>query len=196
MTLNADQWLLERIREGDEAAWAECISRFEGRLLAFVNRRLRDPVLSEDIVQDTFVGFLTSLPNYDHSKSLEAFLFAIATYKLTDALRRKGVRSALPIVLTNSNGQTIEPVGSARRASSLYRGREAQIAEEQLLQQRLKRLIQQWLQSGDYERLKCIELLFVLGWANKRVAEYLGISEQAVANHKSFVMSKLKEAAV
>ena len=38
-------------------------------------------------------------------------------------------------------------------------------------------------------------MLFVLGWTNKAVAERLSISEQAVANHKHFVVAKLKEAA-
>ena len=37
--------------------------------------------------------------------------------------------------------------------------------------------------------------MFVLGWANKEVASELGISEQSVANHKSFTVGKLKEAA-
>ena len=45
------------------------------------------------------------------------------------------------------------------------------------------------------ERLECIELLLVLGSKNKDVAVRLGISEQAVANHKSFVLRKLKESA-
>ena len=38
-------------------------------------------------------------------------------------------------------------------------------------------------------------LIFVLGWANKDVAIRLNTTEQAVANHKFFVVSKLKDAA-
>jgi len=40
-----------------------------------------------------------------------------------------------------------------------------------------------------------VELIFVLGWANKDVATRLNVTEQAVANHKFFVVSKLKDAA-
>ena len=57
----------------------------------------------------------------------------------------------------------------------------------------MRTLIRQWSERGDFERLKCIELLFVGGWSNKAVAERLGISEQAVANHKHFVLAKLKD---
>ena len=35
----------------------------------------------------------------------------------------------------------------------------------------------------------------MLGWPNRDVATFLEISEQAVANHKYFVVSKLKAAA-
>jgi len=78
-------------------------------------------------------------------------------------------------------------------ASSLARSRERRVAEEQVLREGLETLIVQWLARGEFERLKCIELLFVLGWSNKDAARKLGVSEQAVANHKHFVLGKLKD---
>ena len=63
-----------------------------GRLLAFVDSRLRDRAASEDVVQETFVGFLTSLPHYDEKRDMEAYLFSIAAHKLTDHLRKQGRR--------------------------------------------------------------------------------------------------------
>ena len=53
----------------------------------------------------------------------------------------------------------------------------------------------EWLEEGQLERLECLELLLVLGWRNKDVATHMGITEQTVANHKSFVLRKLKTAA-
>ena len=53
---------------------------------------------------------------------------------------------------------------------------------------------EKWAARNEFERLECIELLFVLGWPNKDVARRLGISEQAVANHKHYVVSQLKNA--
>jgi len=52
---DADRLLIARIRAGDQEAWSECIARFEGRLLAFVNSRLGDSATSEDVVQETFL---------------------------------------------------------------------------------------------------------------------------------------------
>ena len=59
----------------------------------------------------------------------------------------------------------------------------------------LRDLIADFKKSGAWERLQCVELIFVLGWPNKHVAKRLNLTEQAVANHKFFVVAKLKDAA-
>jgi RNA polymerase sigma-70 factor (ECF subfamily) len=191
--LDADRLLIARIRKGEQDAWAECIARFEGRLLAFVDSRLRDRATSEDVVQETFLGFLVGLPNYDDQTPPETFLFSIAAHKLTDVLRRKGRRPTLPLVVGNSQDHAPELPGSDRMASSMARSRERRATEEHVLREGLAALIGQWHARGEFERLKCIELLFVLGWSNKDAARRIAISEQAVANHKHFVLSKLKD---
>ena len=189
----ADKLMLDQIREGDERAWSELIARFEGRLLAFVFSRLRDRTAAEDLVQDTFCGFLISLPNYDPKTPLESFLFAIAAHKLTDHLRRNGRRPT--VALESSEESGAEPAGRYRHASSLMRSKEHRGIEESTLNRSLSELIEAWRERGEWERLKCIELLFVKGLPNKVASEVLNISEQAVANHKFAAISKLKEAA-
>ena len=191
----ADKLLVARIRDGEAEAWQECIDRFEGRLTAFVDSRLRNRATAEDVVQETFLGFLTALPNFDDNTPIESFLFAIAAHKLTDVLRRQGRRPALTGLTTNSDGGGIEPAGTARVASSLARSGERKSREQQIIADCLQDLIRNWMQRGEIERLQCLELLFVRGFPNKEAAARLGISEQAVANHKFFVVSKLKDAA-
>src|SRR5881409_1531340 len=90
MTAESDRLLVQQIRQGDSRAWETLIARYEGRLLAFVERRLRNRATSEDVVQETFVGFLNSLPNFDERRELQTYLFTIASHKLTDHLRRVG----------------------------------------------------------------------------------------------------------
>ena len=190
---DADRLLLDQIRGGDETAWQQFIDRYEGRVLAYVNSRLANRSLSEDIVQDTFIGFLTSLPNYDGTTPVEYFLFSIASHKLTDELRRQGRRPTVPLLIGDSDGTPRELPGPARRASSLMRSREDRTAEQTVIARCLQRLIHDWIENGENERLECAELLFVLGWPNKEVAGRLSISEKAVANHKHFIVSHLKK---
>ena len=138
---DAESLLITAVRRGSQQAWQELIARYEGRLLAFIDSRLRNRAASEDIVQDTFLGFLVSLPNYDAATPLETYLFSIAAHKLTDVLRRKGRRPTIPLVVEDSQGRWSEPVGSDRRASSLAQSRERRVAEEQVVAECLRSLI-------------------------------------------------------
>lgn len=187
-----DAVLIQRIRSGHSQAWEELIARFEGRLLAFVESRLRNRAASEDVVQESFVGFLTSLPNYDGARPLESYLFSIAAHKLTDHLRREGRRPALPLSQTqNSRGEGDLP-GSVRRASTMLRSGERRGLEEDALTQALEEQLARWRERDEWQKIQCIELLFVRGLANKQVAQRLAISEQTVANYKFDFLARLR----
>src|SRR5438132_2374185 len=97
MPSETDRLIVQKIRDGDDRAWDQLIARYEGRLLAFINRRLRDRSASEDVVQETFVGFLNSLPSFDDRRELQTYLFTIASHKLTDHLRRTGRHPLKPV---------------------------------------------------------------------------------------------------
>lgn len=190
---NPDALLVEDIRQGNQDAWTRLIDEYEGRLLAFVDSRLRRRAASEDVVQDTFVGFLTSLPNYDARRPLESWLFSIAAHKLTDYLRREGRRPALPLSSTDgSDGAAWDLPGPARGASSIARSGERRGLEDQAISDALASEIERWRERGDWTKLKCIELLFARGMANKRVAATLDVSEQQVANFKFDFLARLR----
>ena len=189
----SDSLLIRRIRDGQQEAWNELIAQYEGRLLAYVESRTRNRATAEDVVQEAFVGFLTSLPNYDRRRPLEGYLFSITAHKLTDHLRREGRRPALPLVPGCASGNSWEPAGKARHASSIARSGERRALEGSALVAALGQQIEHWDRRGQWEKLKCAELLFVRGYANKDVAARLKISEQTVANHKYEFLSKLRD---
>ncbi len=194
-TSDAETLLIGQVRSGDAPAWRLLIERYEGRLLAFVDSRLRDRAASEDVVQETFVGFLTSLPHYDEKRDLEAYLFSIAAHKMTDHLRKQG-RRPIDQFGSDDHGRPLEEVpGGGRPASSIARSGERRKAEERLLTEALGGLVREWLGRGEFDRLRCLELLIVKGWANKDVAAYLGLTEQAVASYKFQTVARLKEMA-
>lgn len=188
-----DRALVSRIREGDADAWNDLIGRYEGRLLAFVSSRLSNRSASEDIVQEAFIGFLNSLPNYDGGRPLESYLFSICAYKLTDHLRREGRRPAIPLSAgADLSGGQWDLKGNARPASSIARSGERRDIEESALAEAISDMIAKWQKNGDWTKLKCIETLIVTGTPNKSVAEMLGISEQQVANFKFDFISRLR----
>lgn len=187
-----DALLIKRIRSGDSDAWSDLIKRYEGRLLAFVDSRLSNRSASQDIVQEAFIGFLNSLPNFDGRRSLESYLFSICAYKLTDHLRREGRRPAIPLSAGRDSSGNWQLMGADRQASSIFRSVERKRLEEDALLEALESQVQRWMERGDWGKLKCIELLIVKGVANKDAAELLGISEQQVANFKFDFLSRLR----
>ncbi len=192
MSTEAETLLVSRIRSGDEGAWSELIGRFEGRLLAFVEGRLGRRAAGEDVVQETFIGFLNSLPNYDQSRSLEGYLFSIAAHKLTDHLRREGRRPALPFTPSGSSDHW-EPPARGRAVSSLMRSGERRDLEAAAMVEAMREQIQRMRERNDWTKLKCLELIVMRGWANQDVAATLAISEQQVANFKSDFLGRLKQ---
>jgi RNA polymerase sigma-70 factor (ECF subfamily) len=189
---NPDSLLIERIRSGDSDAWNDLITRYEGRLLAFVESRIGHRAASEDIVQEAFIGFLNSLPNYDGRRPLESYLFSICAYKLTDYLRREGRRPAVPLSAGPDSGGQWQLPGADRAASSIARSGERKGLEEQAVASALHEQVERWQKRGDWTKMKCTELLFVRGWANKHVATELDISEQQVANFKFDFIARMR----
>lgn len=198
----AETALIDAIQAGDEAAWRGLIDQFEGRLLAYVVRRLHDRSVSEDIVQDTLIGFLVSLPNYDRRRRLENYLFSICAYKLTDHLRKTGRRPTLPLYGrggtgdggAGSDGATHElPIpGRGRVASSIARSAERIELEQDVVAAAIADQIAHWRESGNYTKLQAIELLFVAGRSNLDVAKRFNLTQQQVANLKSDFLTRLK----
>jgi RNA polymerase sigma-70 factor (ECF subfamily) len=190
---STDTVLVRRIRAGDADAWGDLIARYEGRLLAFAESRLRRRDISEDVVQESFIGFLNSLPNYDGKRPLESYLFTICAHKLTDYLRREGRRPALSLsqAQSSSDGEWQIP-GTCRPASSIARSDERRQIEEEALVAALREQVDHWRGKADWTKIKCMEMLFVRGKANKDTAEELGISEQQVANFKFDFLARLK----
>lgn len=192
-TSEADAYLVGQIRDGDPNAWQALIDRYEGRLMAFTDSRIRNRATSEDIVQEAFVGFLISLPNYDGGRPLESYLFSICAYKLTDHLRREGRRPSIQMHSRGSDGAgQIEPTAGDRVASSIARSVERKAIEENAVRDAIAEQIQRWKSGDGWVKLKAIELLFVCGKPNKEVASLLELTEQQIANYKSDFQIRLR----
>ena len=82
--------------------------------------------------------------------------------------------------------------GPGRAASSIARSGERKNLEEVALKEALEDQVVRWQERGDWAKLKCIELLVVRGWSNKRTSEALKITEQQVANFKFDFISRMR----
>jgi RNA polymerase sigma-70 factor (ECF subfamily) len=192
MSSESERLLVQQIRQGDARAWEHLIARYEGRLNAFVNRRLHDHAASEDVVQETFLGFLNSLPNFDDRRELQTYLFTIASHKLTDHLRKSG-RHPLQLVSEGPGDLLHLKLDDHDGASTIARGVEQRRLESEAIARALGQLLSHWRGQGEFVRMKVLELLFVKGMANRDVAAFLEVSEQHVANVRFAAVKKISE---
>lgn len=90
--------LLRTAIAGDERAYCEFLRRAAELVRAFARRRIvQGGVDPEDIVQETLLAVHAKRHTWRNEEPVTPWLYAIARYKLVDALRRQGRRSEVDI---------------------------------------------------------------------------------------------------
>lgn len=188
----ADHFLIEEIRAGEEPAWQQLIERFQGRLLAFARSRIASIADAEDVVQDTFIGFLQSLSRYDSNRSLETYLFTILRYKITDYLRASGSGSRKLETQADDWWEEATPSTQESPSTAALKAESAR-TQEQVLAAVLRQLIRDLRDRDAFEDLQIIELLFYACRRNNRVAELLEVDEKHVAGVKYRAIQRIQK---
>jgi RNA polymerase sigma-70 factor (ECF subfamily) len=84
-------------------AW---VDRYGDYLYRFALARVKDPSLSEDLVQETFLAALKGRKNFQRRSALQTWLTAILKHKIIDHLRRKN--RVQPVEDIDAVGETVE----------------------------------------------------------------------------------------
>ncbi|MBU0619169.1 RNA polymerase sigma factor [Patescibacteria group bacterium] len=90
--MNKEQHLVKRILSGDEQAINEFYQQFKSRLRYFIAKKA-DPAVTEEILQETFISALKSLPSYKAKSKLFSWLCSIAWHETCDYYRKKKIKS-------------------------------------------------------------------------------------------------------
>lgn len=81
--------LVGAARKGDDEAFGALVSRYADAVYRFAYRYVRTGADAEDITQETFVRAWRHLKRFDESKSMRAWLFAIARNAALDLIKKK-----------------------------------------------------------------------------------------------------------
>jgi RNA polymerase sigma factor (sigma-70 family) len=192
----ADRYLLKQIAAGDEAGWAQLVSRYHGRLLAFARRQLRRPADAEDLVQEAFVAFLTHRTRFDPTLSVETFLFTTLRRRIIDTYRGKASRLCLlgdAPAGADDNLAGRDP-SSAEPSASWYVRRDEQAERQRdALGSAMDALLRRYKQAERLRDIQILELLFYAQLRNQEVARTVGVEERAVAVLKHRWLNELAE---
>jgi RNA polymerase sigma-70 factor, ECF subfamily len=85
-----DEALLDALREGDETAFVTLVNRYSPLMLRVALTHVRTRGVAEEVVQEAWMGVLSSLPRFEGRSSLKTWIFRI----LTNRAKTRGERES------------------------------------------------------------------------------------------------------
>lgn len=83
-----DARLVERVRGGDDRAFAALVARYERKLIRVLTRLVHDEELARDLAQETFWKVYNRLDRFDTARRFGPWLFRVGVNLGLDQLRR------------------------------------------------------------------------------------------------------------
>ena len=87
VSLEQESQLVSNARAGDRTALESLIGPLRRPLYGYIYKMAANPQDAEDLLQDTLVRVLESLPNFRREARFKTWLFGIATHVCLDHLR-------------------------------------------------------------------------------------------------------------
>ena len=87
--MQTDDALMQRVRGGDDDAFAEIVDRYKNPLVNYLTHLVRSRDRAEEIAQDAFVRLYRNASQYKEQERLGPYLFRIATNLVVSEVRRE-----------------------------------------------------------------------------------------------------------
>jgi RNA polymerase sigma-70 factor (ECF subfamily) len=180
--------LVQRLRAGDETAFAEIVDRYDRQLRRLARTFVRTDAQADDVVQETWLAVLGGLDRFEERSSLKTWIFRI----LVNRARTRAVREARQVPFSSlagadDDGPSVDP-SNFRDGGWITPPRpfEAQ-PESELLSGELRDRLGGIVDTLPEQQRTVILLRDVAGLDGPEVAEALGISEgnQRVILHRA-----------
>ncbi len=84
-----DEMLVDRVRNGDRAAFDEIYDRYFRRIYAFLDKRLNNRADTEETTQEVFINVFSSIDTYRGEAPFAAWIFGLTRRTLAARFRRK-----------------------------------------------------------------------------------------------------------
>ena len=181
----ADHELVERLRSGDEAAFAELVDRYDRQLRRLARTFVRTDAQADDVVSEVWEAVITGIDRFEERSSLKTWLFRI----LVNRARTRAVREARQVPFS-SLGPESEDGGPAVDPSRFRDGAWIDAPRQpdaEALAGELRGQLAQVIDTLPDQQRRVILLRDVGGLDGPEVAEALGISEgnQRVLLHRA-----------
>jgi len=175
--IDEDRDLLARVAKQDAAAHRKLFDRYYRGVFSFVQRRLGDPELAEEVTSEVFFEIWRSAGRFRGESRPSTWLYGIAHFKcMAESRRRK--RRWKRLVLSEPASLAEVPGTEDPSATAAARADLAQVARV--------------LASLPEEQQDTAELALLEGLPYEEVARRLGISEGTVKTRVSRIRARLR----
>jgi RNA polymerase sigma-70 factor, ECF subfamily len=198
----SEERLLSALRTGGEAVFTELVRTQTPSLIRLARLNLGDLAAAEEVVQETWIGFLDSLERFEGRASVRTWLYRIL---LNKARTRQGKDArTVPFSSIEDEGLPYEPSVDPGR----FRGSDDQwpghwvsappswsdIPEDRFLASETFSVVDEALRGLPPAQREVVTLRDIDGWSSTEVCNVLGLSEtnQRVLLHRG--RSRVREA--
>jgi RNA polymerase sigma-70 factor, ECF subfamily len=192
---SGDAELVERLRAGDEDAFAELIDRYGASMLRVARLYVRDRAVAEEVVQETWLAVLNGIEKFEGRSSLKTWLFRILSNRAKTRGEREGRSVPFSAIAATDAAAGAEPSVDADR----FQGADAPQwpyhwsapprawTQEKALERETLGVVKDAISELPDTQREVIRLRDVEGWSADEVAEALEISDvnQRVLLHRA-----------
>jgi len=173
-----DEELLDRIRAQDSAALRTLFQRYYARVYWFVQRRLHDANLAEEVVADVFFEVWRSAHSFAGASRPSTWIFGIAHFKCVGAHRDRRRYKRTAVISTN--------------VEMLHRFADDRDTDEQLAAREELQHVQAVIAALPEEQRRVIELALIQGIPYHEIAEQLQVPEGTVKTRVARARARLR----
>ena len=189
--MRSDEATLTALRRGDERVFVELVEQHQALMLRVASRYVRNQAVAEEVVQETWLGVLNGLRNFEGRASLKTWIFRILTNRAITRAEREG--RAVPFSSLGDPGPDEPAVDPDRfrpegdRWPGGWKCFPDPLPEEKLLGRETLALIDAAIAELPERQNVVIVMRDVEGWSAAEVCDALAISEanQRVLLHRA-----------
>lgn len=191
-----DAALVAALRRGDEAVFADLVDRYSPTLTAVAMRYVGSRAVAEEVLQETWLGLLRGIDDFESRSSLKTWLFRILVNTAMSRSRRERRSTPFSCVggASDDGGSGIDPDSFIDGADERWRGHWSAapaswdtVPEHRLLAQETLDGVRRAIDSLPERQQQVILLRDIEGWTSEEVCDALELSEanQRVLLHRA-----------
>jgi RNA polymerase sigma-70 factor (ECF subfamily) len=183
--------LVDGLRAGDEAAFAELVRRYGASMLRVAQLYVRSRAVAEEVVQEAWLGVLHGVSRFEGRSSLRTWIFRILTNTAKTRAVREGRSVPFSALALDDEGPSVDPdrfLGAGERYAGHWASPPASWGpEERLVAAETLEVIEGEIEALPPTQALVITMRDVEGWSAEEVCNTLDLSEtnQRVLLHRA-----------